>query len=77
LHAVRLPGAGRSGGAGPQPLADRSKRIIVTCHSITDNTDDLCRMAPDDGRFTVVVRGTREQPVNLPSWGPVRRWTAN
>ena len=49
------------------------KRMIVTCHSITDILDDLCMMAPDDGRFTVVVRGTHEQPVNLPSWGPARR----
>jgi Tol biopolymer transport system component len=45
------------------------KRILLTCHSISANTDHLCVLAPHSGRFTVVVRGTADQPVNFPSWG--------
>jgi hypothetical protein len=43
--------------------------MLVVCHQVSANIDNLCRLNPRDGRFHIVVPGTPDRPVNMPAWG--------
>jgi Tol biopolymer transport system component len=48
------------------------RKLLVGCHRVTPNTDNLCVMDPDSGNLDVVVSAPPSRPVNFPSWGPKR-----
>lgn len=46
------------------------RAMLVVCHRIATNADNICRVNPATGHIDVVVAGSSSRPVNPPSWGP-------
>jgi Tol biopolymer transport system component len=48
------------------------RKLLVGCHRVAPNADNLCVMNPDTGSLHVVVSAPSSRPVNFPAWGPKR-----